>query len=117
MIDPFASFLSFLTERNSIILSFTSVVGIKTVKTNKIVDSPLYKIRNNRATSTNEIIINNKYIGKDKDTGTLFSNVYINQLSIKKIMDAIQKMDEKEIENLLKLIKRKIPLNNMIEDH
>jgi len=97
-------------------VSLTSVVGYQSVKSNNITSSPLFDVRTNEAVSTEKINIIREYIGKGKETRELFSNINDNRISIQKIIELIQGMDDSEIEQLMNLIDRHYLNNKLVEN-
>jgi len=95
------------------LVSFSSVVGYSSVKSDSKIASPLFNIRTNRATHKEENVINNNYIGKNRDIGIFFIQSDKNLILVEELIERINDMDEGEIENLLMLMKKQLPKNKI----
>ena len=98
------------------LVSFTSVVGFQSVKSNSAIASPLFGVRTNRAINKEQDAVTSDYIGKGKDVGIFLFHRNDNIVLVQKLIKRINEMNDCEITNLLRLIKKQLPNNNMIKN-
>jgi len=77
------------------LVSFSSVVGYSSVKSDSKIASPLFSIKNNKGD------ISTNYLGKDRFLNLLIPKRTSDNVKIKRIVDYIQKTDDVEFEKII----------------
>ena len=93
-----------------IMVTFTSVVGYQSAKSNSKINSPLFGVRN----KTGEISAN--YIGKEEETNLYFPKRNSETESFDKVINIIKRMDDKSFDRFVKIVIANINQNNKIND-
>jgi len=89
-----------------VLVSFTSVVGYSSVKSDSKIESPLFGIRTNKAINNKQDAVTSDYIGKGKAINILLPKRNDKALLIEKFVNFIQRMDEKSFNKLLSIISK-----------
>ena len=93
-----------------IMVTFTSVVGYQSAKSNSKINSPLFGVRN----KTGEISAN--YIGKEEETNLYFPKRNSETESFDKVINIIKRMDDKSFDRFVKIVIANINHNNKRND-
>ena len=91
------------------LVSFTSVVGFQSVKSNSAIASPLFGVRTNRAINKEQDAVTSDYIGKGKSLNILLPSRNDKAELVEKLLERINEMDDSEIDNLLRMVNMKLP--------
>ena len=89
-----------------ILMTFTSVVGFQSVKSNSKIHSPLFKIRSERVSNTAQKRFLSNYIGKEDDITISFPTRDNKTSSILKIMNNIINMDDETFHRFIDKIEK-----------
>jgi uncharacterized protein YehS (DUF1456 family) len=95
--------------------SLSNVVGYQSVKST-VSDSPLFTTRTQRAINQQQNIITSQYLGMGKHDLVQFSMRDNKTETLKKIINYINKMDDKVFADLTKLVIQKAKQENIIRD-
>ena len=80
------------------LVSFSSVVGYSSAKSDSKIASPLFSVKNNRGE------VSSNYIGKGKEINIPLPKRTNDEVSIKKIVDIIQNMDDDTFDRFVNFI-------------
>ena len=98
------------------LVSFSSVVGYNSVKSDSKIASPLFGIRTNRAINNKQDAVTSDYIGKGKAINILLPKRNDRTVLLHKFIDSISKMDAKAFIGFLSNILNRINYNDRIRD-
>jgi len=88
------------------LVSFTSVVGYQNVKSDSKIHSPLFKIRSERVSNTEQKRFLSNYIGKEDDITISFPTRHNKTNSVLKIMNEIINMDDETFHRFIDKIEK-----------
>jgi len=86
-----------------VLVSFSSVVGYNSVKSDTKIASPLFSIINNKGE------VSSNYLGKGEDKGLSIPRRDENNIMIQKILKMISKMSDEEYKVFFDSIKERLP--------
>jgi len=86
------------------LVSFTSVVGYSSVKSDSKITSPLFGIRTNRAINKEQDAVKSNYIGKDEKITIPFTYKNDNVNLMYRVIDSIRKMNDRTFDRFLDLV-------------
>jgi len=87
-----------------ILVSFSSVVGFQSVKSDPKIESPLFGVRTNRVINDENNVVRSDYIGKGKEIKIHLPKRSNEVISFKKIVKRFQNMDDKSFDKLVNII-------------
>lgn len=96
-------------------VSFSSVIGYRSVKSN-VITSPLFNIRTNRAIDKQNVDLKYQYVGKDNDINLIIPDRNYNIERIQKSIGFIQSMNDETFNKFLNLVINRIQTNNEFKD-
>lgn len=85
-----------------ILVSFTSVIGYTTIKSDSISSSPLFNVRTNRAIGEQSTVIHRQYI--NKGISLWFPTQDEKTIVAQEIVDGIRRMDEQSFEKFITVV-------------
>ena len=100
-----------------VLVSFTGVVGYQTAKSSTVAKaSPLFTVRSSRAINEDSKDIACDYVGKDKGIDILIPKREGRIELIQKVIDSINKMDDKTFNKFVSLIFSRIKQNSIDDE-
>jgi hypothetical protein len=96
--------------------SLTNVVGYQSVKSTTLNESPLFKIRTQKATNQQQNILTSQYLGKGKGNLLYFPMRDNRTELLKRVIEYISKMDDKTFARFTALCIQKVKQDKTLND-